>query len=40
MKKIKVALLAIGTIAIGIVFYFAAQGIILQISQVPSFTPG
>ncbi len=40
MGKIKVTLLAIGIIAIGVVSYFAVQGIMLQFLQVPSLAPG
>jgi len=39
MEKIKVTLLAIGIIAISAVLYFAVQGIMLQISQVPAIAP-
>ena len=40
MGKIKVTLLALGVIAIGVVSYFAVQGIMLQLLQVPSLAPG
>jgi hypothetical protein len=40
MGKIKVTLLALGIIAIGVVSYFAVQGIMLQFLQVPSLAPG
>jgi hypothetical protein len=40
MGKTKVVLLVTGIIAIGVVLYFAAQGIMLLVSPVLSFTPG
>ena len=39
MGKMKVILLVVGIIAIGVVLYFAVQGIMLQVSPVPTFTP-
>jgi len=40
MGKIKVAPLVIGIIAIGVVLYFAVQGIMLLVSPGPTFIPG
>jgi len=40
MGKTKVVLLVMSIIAIGVVLYFAVQGIMLLVSPVPSFTPG
>jgi len=40
MGKTKVVLLVAGMIAIGVVLYFAVQGIMLQVSPVPTSTPG
>ena len=40
MGKMKVILLVVGIIAIGVVLYFAVQGIMLLVSPVLSFTPG
>jgi flagellar basal body-associated protein FliL len=39
MEKKKIALLAIGIIAIGVVFYFAVQGIMLLFSLGPAIAP-
>jgi len=40
MGKMKVILLVVGILAIGVILYFAVQGIMLQVSPVPTFTPG
>ena len=40
MGKTKVVLLVTGIIAIGVVLYFAVQGIMLLVLPVLSFTPG